>query len=413
MMLGVISASAHDNHDGSIWQEWTSDNRLPDSPGNYYLTKDVTLSIYWMVPAGTTNLCLNGCDIKRNGRGECIAVKTGSTLNLYDCGTPSGNITHPNNDKGRGVVVSGTFNMYGGIIKDNACDAEGGGVNVYNQGLFNMYGDAMICDNSAGRSGPEGGGVGVFHNSRFVMYGGTITNNNGKSGYENIYVSGGCFIRKGGIVGTEGNEGIGYKNDNTVMIQFDSNGGSGTMYPQYIAMDTSTVLPDNSFTRQYYSFKYWTAGQDGSGTKYYDMANISLNSNTTLYAQWLLLPSATVTTKTNANDSAQEQITIGKKPTLKKPKPKKNKATITWNKLQRKNKKQKALWKQIKQIEVEWSTDPSFPKDLTGKKTLGKRKTKTNITGLQRKTTYFVRVRYSDGNGGYSLWSKVKRFRTK
>ena len=107
------------------------------------------------------------------------------------------------------------------------------------------------------------------------------------------------------------------------------------------------------------------------------------------------------------------KITINKKPTLKKPKPKKNKATITWNKLKRKTKAQKKIWKQIKQIEVQWSTDPSFPKDLTGKKTIGKRKTKTNITALQRKTTYFVRVRYSDGNGGYSRWSKVKRFRTK
>ena len=64
----------------------------------------------------------------------------------------------------------------------------------------------------------------------------------------------------------------------------------------------------------------------------------------------------------------EEQITINKKPTLKKPKPKKNKATITWNKLKRKTKAQKKIWKQIKQIEVEWSTDPSFPKELTNKK---------------------------------------------
>ena len=113
------------------------------------------------------------------------------------------------------------------------------------------------------------------------------------------------------------------------------------------------------------------------------------------------------------SQTPEEQITINKKPTLKKPKPKKNKATITWNKLKRKTKAQKKIWKQIKQIEVEWSTDPSFPKEITSKKTLGKRKTKTNITGLQRKTIYFVRVRYSDGNGGYSRWSKVKRFKTK
>ena len=115
------------------------------------------------------------------------------------------------------------------------------------------------------------------------------------------------------------------------------------------------------------------------------------------------------------SQTTEEQITINKKPTLKKPKQKKNKATITWNKLKRKTKAQKKIWKQIKQIEVEWSTDPSFPKELTNKKIIGKRKTKTNITGLNRKTQYFVRLRYCEGgsSNGYSRWSKIRKFKTK
>ena len=43
---------------------------------------------------------------------------------------------------------------------------------------------------------------------------------------------------------------------------------------------------------------------------------------------------------------------------------------------------------------------------------VGKAKSKTAIKGLQKNTTYYVRIRYYDGTG-YSAWSKVKKVKTK
>ena len=195
-------------------------------------------------------------------------------------------------------------------------------------------------------------------------------------------------------------------------------GGSTTQTIAGDAIETVTYTAKDG----YYFETFKAINSNGIITKRISDTVVTV-SGTPIISVEITVPDAVSIPQTNSvqveQKTAQEQkmdeeiITINKKPTLKKAKPKKNKATITWNKLKRKTKAQKKIWKQIKQIEVEWSTDPSFPKELTGKKTLGKRKTKTNITGLQRKTTYFVRVRYSDGNGGYSRWSKVKRFRTK
>ena len=56
------------------------------------------------------------------------------------------------------------------------------------------------------------------------------------------------------------------------------------------------------------------------------------------------------------------------------------------------------------------ATDPAF-KNNVATKNVGKKKTKT-ILKLQRKTVYYVRVRYV-GTDGVSKWSKVKKVKTK
>ena len=105
----------------------------------------------------------------------------------------------------------------------------------------------------------------------------------------------------------------------------------------------------------------------------------------------------------------QEPITILKAPAGVKAKAKKNKVTVSWKKI-KKTQKTKALRAQIKSIQVQYATDPSFTQNV-GTKTVGKNKTKA-VLKLQRKTTYYVRVRYV-GADGVSAWSKVKRVKTK
>ncbi len=105
----------------------------------------------------------------------------------------------------------------------------------------------------------------------------------------------------------------------------------------------------------------------------------------------------------------QEPITIPNKPAALKVKVKKNKATVSWRKI-KKNKKGKALLKQISSIQIQYSTDPNFQTNVATK-SAGKNKTKISLK-LQKKTVYYIRIRYV-GNGGVSAWTGVKRVKTK
>ena len=103
----------------------------------------------------------------------------------------------------------------------------------------------------------------------------------------------------------------------------------------------------------------------------------------------------------------QSPITIPQAPASVKTKVKKNKVTVSWRKIK---KKQKALLAKINSIQVQYSTDPTFTQNVNNK-VVGKKKTKVTIS-LQSKTTYYIRVRYV-GSGGVSAWSGVKRVTTK
>ena len=106
----VYIAPAHSHiMDGApiIFQEWNNTNSLPTTEGNYYLTQDVTTVSTWAVPAGTTNICLNGHGIRYAGsdNASVITVSEGAMLCLYDCDTTTKHyITLDGN--GRGTAVN-------------------------------------------------------------------------------------------------------------------------------------------------------------------------------------------------------------------------------------------------------------------------------------------------------------------
>ena len=105
----------------------------------------------------------------------------------------------------------------------------------------------------------------------------------------------------------------------------------------------------------------------------------------------------------------KEKITIGKRPSSVKAKARKQKVTVTWKRI-KKNKAGRKLLKQIKSIQVQYSTDKAFKQNVKTK-TVGKKKTKATLK-LQKKTTYYVRVRYK-GSNGFSKWSAMKKVTTK
>ena len=69
-------------------------------------------------------------------------------------------------------------------------------------------------------------------------------------------------------------------------VTFDANGGEGVMDPQGVIAGEETALDKNTFTRENYVFAGWNTKADGSGTAYTDGQKVTLDAETTLYAQW-------------------------------------------------------------------------------------------------------------------------------
>ncbi len=70
-------------------------------------------------------------------------------------------------------------------------------------------------------------------------------------------------------------------------VNFNANGGEGTMAPQSFAKDAAQALTANAFTRADHTFTGWNTKADGSGTSYADGASVTLtDSGLTLFAQW-------------------------------------------------------------------------------------------------------------------------------
>ena len=69
-------------------------------------------------------------------------------------------------------------------------------------------------------------------------------------------------------------------------VNFQANGGSGTMASQSFASNIPQALNGNAFTIAYYDFRGWNTAADGSGTGYGDGQTILNAGNLTLYAQW-------------------------------------------------------------------------------------------------------------------------------
>jgi hypothetical protein len=192
---GVCSCGVHvhkldesdEKTEAVTFTPWTSATALPDVKGNYYLTKDVTISTTWQPKDGTV-LDLNGYTItysNSSNNGSVIEMRNSATFTLYDCknGTGSdGKITGgTNSGYGGGVYMhTGTFNMYGGNICDNTAGI-GGGVCLYG-GTFNMYGGSIT-----GNTASTGGGVFVLGGTFNVKGSPTITGNTGGNVYLNMY----------------------------------------------------------------------------------------------------------------------------------------------------------------------------------------------------------------------------------
>lgn len=91
-------------------------------------------------------------------------------------------------------------------------------------------------------------------------------------------------------------------------VSFDANGGSGEMQPLAVPVDGQKALTANAFTKQNHTFAGWAATASGS-VQYADSANISVSTDTTLYAVWTRNPITATIAATQKPEQSKINVT--------------------------------------------------------------------------------------------------------
>jgi parallel beta-helix repeat protein len=162
-------------------------------------------------------------------------VSNGANFIMLD-GVISGNkvtsATGPLSGSGGGVynLVTGNFEMFGGVIVNNTAFSQGGG--VHNLGVFTLYNGTISGNTFA--SLQEVSGCGVYNRATFTMKNGTISGNaapNALASYGGGVFNWGTFIMEDGeISGNKATNGGGV---------FNYNSGSFEMRDGVIANNTA------------------------------------------------------------------------------------------------------------------------------------------------------------------------------
>ena len=177
-----------------------------------------------------------------------------------------------------------------------------------------------------------------------------------------------------------------------VMINFDKNGGSGSMSGMTATNDQTNVsLSPNGFTRKGYEFAGWSTTTNG-GVEYEDGANAASlateenNGQTiTLYAQWKLTT-----------------------PVIKKMSSRPSEITVKYQ-----------TNSQASGYEIMYSTGKKFPdnkKTTFTKKVTNKKTASAELLRVIPNKKYYVKMRSYKKTGGtiiYSDWSKVREHKVK
>ena len=200
------NSAACPDHGTTVFAPWSDPKSLPSTPGNYYLTVDVTLRAVHNVFADI-NLCLNGHTITAPNNERTFALNPGYVLSVADC-TGNGKITGGVRNYGGVINVNqgATFNLYGGNLTgnknatmDKASKGRGGAVFLTAKkddvpgGVFNMYG-GCISHNEANK----GGAVFLNLGSTFNMFGGIITENSAETRGGAVNNDGKCTVNISG-----------------------------------------------------------------------------------------------------------------------------------------------------------------------------------------------------------------------
>lgn len=215
--------------------------------------------------------------------------------------------------------------------------------------------------------------------------------------------------------------------DHCKRIEIDNLTGSDMEYPSVFGYLTSTTGPHifcGAYGNQDDAFQFFCQNSTKSYT------NIIIESRDDKYRFFrhkevkpfkadLIYVKAN--TKHDTSDKLWELIPVNYVKNMSRTAPsvtaKKNgKVKISWDKLRNKVKSSKA-WKNAKYVQVQYSTDKDFMKNVKAKKikkgTVNKKKAKSTLSKLRRKKTYYIRARLIDAKGVCSNWSKTVKIKSK
>ncbi len=319
----------------SLWAVWkpvsytvTFDDQSATThvnPGTITVTyPDTTIKNYPAEPVKTGST-FGGWFTSTNGGGIRFANDTKVTANMtvFANWIPYYNVSYTGNSNTSGSSPTDTTKYQRGqiakVLGVNTLKKDGftfaNWNSMYNaNGKFYAQNDTLIIGSSAvtlyaawratitfdgqgATTGPSPSTISIYHPDTLLP---SMPTNPTRTGYTfagwYTAVSGGTRFTASSKV--TGNDTLYARwNIKTYTLAYNGNGSDGGTAPSGGTYDSNTVITaaSNTFTREGYSFTGWNTVANGSGTAYAVGANVTINATTTLYAQWSVVSTYTVT----------------------------------------------------------------------------------------------------------------------
>ena len=262
---------------GKVFSHWEADGSIISYSNPLKLTMNAHTTLYAVYTSTTeTEKPVSGfTSITRTNEGDKIsfqAIAGGGTVE--DAG-----IVYSTTASGETLKIGGT-----GVTNVAA---------VKSADLGNKLPDSVLDDNNCWmlQITPDGDST-VYHARTYVKIGSETTYGDIKDVKLSNLESGISLVADPDSMNPEDGQGIDSQDIKSLLanvkvysVSFDANGGTGTMAPQGVQGGEATELNTNTFTREGYTFSGWSTTPTGS-VAYTDGASVTLNADTTLYAQW-------------------------------------------------------------------------------------------------------------------------------
>ena len=233
-------------------------------------TNNVTL----ILPKNSTLTLSNGLNV---ASGQSLTIEGEGTLTATGAVNAAGIGGGANCDGGAVTINGGTVTATGG----NYAAGIGGGY-CGNGGEVTISGGKVTAT-----GGEYGAGIGRGHEG---SSNGTLKIGDGQGLYGGADKDNVAFL-SAPVDSYAGDRPVYMKSEATeyVTVTFDANDAKaeGTMNPQTVPKDLDIALNANAFKHETLSFYGWNTQADGKGTSYSNKQKVTLESNLTLYAQWV------------------------------------------------------------------------------------------------------------------------------